>query len=260
MLFLYHLRCLLQWNRRVPRATNHLPEFTAVPRLENEGGKHRFGVLRQHLRKVDSPWFLEEEVVVERTVRVDSFFRVKNHKTIEQVKRVLVAYAVLPHLFLDLASFFLPQFYFTIEHEGIDVRPDVFRDRTAELADELQLLRLAVALQDRSLGPHLSHSTPSSPHVDRRAVVAFAEQQFRRTVPYGDDGGRVAVDGVRLVAEGSRQSEIGDLEDARLRDEDVGRLQVAVEYLVEMHKVETVEQLVHHLLDLAEGELDVRVT
>ena len=72
------------------------------------------------------------------------------------------------------------------------------------------------------------------------------------------------------------QAKVGQLEDAGLRDQDVGRLHVPVQDLLAVDEVEAVEQLLHHLativmamvitvmildhlLDLSEVELDVGV-
>ena len=80
---------------------------------------------------------------------------------------------------------------------------------------------------------------------------------------------------VRGQGERPCQAKVGQLEDAGLRDQDVGRLHVPVQDLLAVDEVEAVEQLLHHLatilmatvitvmmhhlLDLSEVELDVGV-
>ena len=53
------------------------------------------------------------------------------------------------------------------------------------------------------------------------------------------------------MRKGSGQSEIGEFENARFRDEDVGSLHVAMKDLVAMNVEEPVEKLLHHPFDLA---------
>ena len=109
-------------------------------------------------------------------------------------------------------------------------------------------------------GPHLGHDAARAPHVHRGAVVPLAEQQLGRPVPEGDHPVGVPVRlAAPLQAEGPSQSEVGQLEDALLGDEDVGGLHVAVDDLVGVDVVEAVEHLLHDALDLAEGELDLAV-
>ena len=80
---------------------------------------------------------------------------------------------------------------------------------------------------------------------------------------------------MRWQGERPCQAKVGQLEDAGLRDQDVGRLHVPVQDLLAVDEVEAVEQLLHHLativmtmvitvmmhhlLDLSEVELDVGV-
>ena len=88
-------------------------------------------------------------------------------------------------------------------------------------------------LHDGTARPHFGHDAAGAPHVDGRAVVALAEQQLGRPVPERHDAVRVPVRLVVLVAEGARQSKVGQLQDARLGDQHVGRLHVAVQDLLE---------------------------
>ena len=80
---------------------------------------------------------------------------------------------------------------------------------------------------------------------------------------------------MRGQGESPCQAKVGQLKDAGLRDQDVGRLHVPVQDLLAVDEVEAVEQLLHHLativmamvitvmmrhlLDLSEVELDVGV-
>lgn len=87
---------------------------------------------------------------------------------------------------------------------------------------------LGGALHDGAARPHLGHDAPSAPQVDRGAVVPLAEQELGGTVPEGDNAVCVAVRLALADAEGAGQPKVGKLQNSVLRDEDVGRLHVAV--------------------------------
>ena len=121
---------------------------------------------------------------------------------------------------------------------------------------------LRVALHDRTSRPHLGHDTAGAPHVHRRAVVSLTKQEFRRTIPECDHPIGVPVCSSVLMRgqrESTSQAEVCKLQDPSFGYQNVGRLHVPVEDLLAVDEVEPVEQLLHHLLDLPEVELDVGV-
>lgn len=161
--------------------------------------------------------------------------------------------------FLDLTFLILWQFEPRVQLQVLYAGPDLGRYRAAQLADEGQLVLLGGALHDGAARPHLGHDTPGAPQVDRGAVVPLAEQELGGTVPEGDDAVRVAVWLALADAEGAGQPKVGELQNSALRDQDVGRLHVAVQDLVEVDEVKAVEKLLHHLLDFSQRELHVGV-
>jgi hypothetical protein len=90
--------------------------------------------------------------------------------------------------------------------------------------DTVELVDLGVAGEERLLGDHLSEDDTDGPDVHRRRVHLLTEQDLGRAVPQRDHLVRVFLDG---ETEGARQSEVGDLELARIVYEQVLRLQVA---------------------------------
>lgn len=108
---------------------------------------------------------------------------------------------------------------------------------------------------------HISAMMQPAPHMSTGgAVVALPQEQLGWPVPQGDHPVRVPVRLARLAQrEGPRQPKVGQLQHARLCDEDVGRLHVPVQDLIAVYEVKSVEQLLHDLLDLPQGELDVDV-
>ena len=153
---------------------------------------------------------------------------------------------------------------------------NLFVDGSTQLGNQSQLVLLSVALQrnidwqpnlsqNKDLhygtpGPHLCHDTSCTPHVDRWAVVALSKQQLWRAVPKCHHSVGVPVWLVLLVdRNGSSKTKVGQLEDSLLGDQDVGSLHVPVDDLVGVDEVESLEHLLHHLLDLLQGELDIEV-
>ena len=119
---------------------------------------------------------------------------------------------------------------------------------------------VSVALHDGGPGPHLGHDAARPPHVHCRPIVPLTQQQLRGPVPEGDHPVGVPVCLTRLVdGDGSSQTKVGQLQCARLGDQNVGSFHVSVDDFVGVDEEETLAHLLHHLLDLSKTELDVDV-
>ena len=109
-------------------------------------------------------------------------------------------------------------------------------------------------------GPHLCHDTSRTPHVHRWTIVALPKQKLWRPIPKGDHSVGVPVWLVLLVdGNGSGKTKVCQFQDALLRDQYVGSLHVSMDDLVGVDEVEALKHLLHHLLDLLQGELYIEV-
>ena len=218
-------------------------------------------MLGQHFLKGLWHGVAPEEVVIERGVRVNPGRRVEREKAVEEVDRPLVFHVGLQPLLhpplLDLGHLHL-----AVQVQLLHPGPHLWANCPTQLGNEGQLVLLRVALHDWTSRPHLGHDTAGTPHVHRRAVVSLSKQEFRRTIPECDHTVGVSVRSSVLMCrqrESTSQAKICKLQDSGLGYQNVGRLHVAVEDFLAVDEVEPVEELLHHLLDLAEVELDVGV-
>ena len=76
-------------------------------------------------------------------------------------------------------------------------------------------------------------------------------------LPKGDNSVRVAI--FHLDRESSCQAKVGQFQNPLLGDQNVGRLHVPMKDLVDVDVVETLEDLLHHLLDFSHRELHADV-
>ena len=127
-----------------------------------------------------------------------------------------------------------------------DAGPGALRRRAHEAEDLLQLVVVGRAGKQRPARVHLCHDAAGGPDVDAGVVGAGAEQDVRGAVPQRDD---LVGEGVDGDAERPRQPEICELELALCVDEQVLRLQVAVQYTVVVAEGDTAQQLLHEGLD-----------
>jgi len=95
---------------------------------------------------------------------------------------------------------------------------------------------------------------PCTPHVDALVVHGRTEQELGRLVPLRDDAVRVVGLAPALVE--PREAKVGDLEDARAAQEDVGPLEVAVEDAAAVNEAEPLEELLHERLEVRRRERD----
>ena len=140
--------------------------------------------------------------------------------------------------------------------EGRHTRPVGF-GRSAENAEDLEdLVDLGVTREERLAGGHLGEDAANGPHVDTSGVLATTEQNLRRAVPEGDD--LVSV-GAERNTEGASETKIGQLQVALLVDEQVLRLEVAVQNAVGVAVASALEELKGEFLDLQRG-VSMRIT
>lgn len=147
--------------------------------------------------------------------------------------------------------------------EGGDAGPVLLRGRTENavtvsraegsagdglcVPEDLEdLVNLRVAREQRLAGAHLSKNAANRPHVDAGRVLAAAEQDLGRAVPQGDDLVGVCAE---RHAKGAGEPKIGELEVAVFVDEQVLRLEVAVQDAVGVAVAHALAQLHHELLD-----------
>jgi len=132
-----------------------------------------------------------------------------------------------------------------------DAGPHLFIG-SAQYSENLeQLVDLAVAGEQGSLGDHLSEDRSHSPHVNGQRVSLAAEENFGGAVPQrhhfvskGADGGH----------EGASQAKVGNLQTSISRDENVLRLEVAVHHTTDVAVLEAAQELVSIRLDELPGQ------
>ena len=218
-------------------------------------------MLGQHFLKGLWHGVAPEEVVIESGVRVNPGRGVEREKSVEEVDRPLVLHVRLQPL-LHSPLLDLGHLHLAVQVQLLHPGPHLWANCPTQLGNEGQLVLLRVALHDWTSRPHLGHDTAGTPHVHRRSIVSLAKQEFRWTIPECDHPVGVPVRSSVLVSrqrESTSQAKIGKLQYSGLRYQNVGRLHVPVEDLLAVDEVEPVEELLHHLLDLPEVELDVGV-
>ena len=108
--------------------------------------------------------------------------------------------------------------------------------------------------------PHLCHDTSCTPHVHCWTIVALSKQKLWRPIPKGDHSVSVPVGLVLLVdGNGSSETKVCQFQDTLLRDQYVGSLHVSVDDFVGVDEVKSLKHLLHHFLDLLQGELNIEV-
>ena len=127
-----------------------------------------------------------------------------------------------------------------------DAGPGALAGSAHQPEDLLQLVLVGGAGKERAACVHLGHDAAGGPDVDAGVIGAGAEEYVWRAVPERDDLVRKRIHG---DAEGSREAEVGELELALVVDEEVLRLEVAVEDAVLMAEGDTHQELLHKALD-----------
>ena len=105
--------------------------------------------------------------------------------------------------------------------------------------DQLQLVDVVFAREQRLSAQKLGKNAAHRPHVDCGRVLLAGEEQLGGAVPPGDH----VLGHEPLFGPGSSQPEVADLEVAAGVEEEVGGLEVAVKDVGGVHVLETTEEL-----------------
>lgn len=128
--------------------------------------------------------------------------------------------------------------------EAGEAGPGRLGGRSQGLEDLVDLADFGVAFEHRLAPEHLAVDAADRPNVDARSVLGLSEKDLRTAVPQGDDL-------VGQLGEGDREaageSEVGDFEVSVLVDEDVLRLQVAVDDAVRVADEQSGEDLLQEV-------------
>ena len=172
----------------------------------------------------------------------DTFCRVALQHFLDQVKALLVKSwnqlrqgLLLEHLAI-----------LRVERQLCQANPVFWVGSASYLEDFLQLVSLVLAGKKRFTADDLSENASDGPDVDGGGVVLGAHQDIGRTVPQSHDLVRKVL---HWDSEGTRQTEIGQLQHALSIDEQVLWLQVTMKHLVLMALCNSIEQLVQERLN-----------
>lgn len=112
--------------------------------------------------------------------------------------------------------------------------------------DAEQLVDLAIAREERTLGDKLGKDAADGPHVDGSGVASLAEQDLGGAVPKRDHLVSIGADG---HAKRAGETKVGQLENALAVDEQVGQLQVPVQNAVRVAVRDALEDLIQVALE-----------
>ena len=116
-----------------------------------------------------------------------------------------------------------------------------------EFKDAEELVAVLLAGEERLAGRHFGEDAAYGPHIDSRAVLRRAEQHVGGAVPERNDLVGVLLHG---DAKGTAEAEIGELKNlVGARDEQILRLQIAVEDVALVAEVDALQQIAHEVLD-----------
>lgn len=128
------------------------------------------------------------------------------------------------------------------------VRPVALVGRAEHLEYFENLIDLTVAREKRSLLRHLSENAASAPQVDAERVMLGREENLGASIPQRDDLVRVSLDG---KTKGSGETEVGQLNRGSVvANEQVLRLEIAMEYTVRVEEDEGLANLIKERLGL----------
>mmetsp|Transcript_18188 Transcript_18188/g.51805 ORF Transcript_18188/g.51805 Transcript_18188/m.51805 type:complete len:352 (-) Transcript_18188:40-1095(-) len=196
----------------------------------------RLGGRQLHIGEVD---------VLHRAPRGDAPRRVVHHALLQDVDAVGAHLRprvpdVLPALVLPLREAGLELW------QLVDLRPVRHRGGPELLEDLEDRVDLGVPREQRRARRHLRDDAADAPHVHGHAVELRAHEDLGRAIPHGDDLVRVLRHrhGVR-----SRQAEVGEFQPQLRVDQQVLRLQVAMQDAVGVAELGSPAELERHRLD-----------
>jgi hypothetical protein len=154
--------------------------------------------------------------------------------------------------------------------------PRILRWRSEQFDNHLQLIHLGFASKERFAQHEFGQYATSTPDIHRCGILDRSDENFRGSVPQGNDlvgeillgttatvvvvvGSIMMLMIVHLVQNGrfhrSRQSKISQFQFKGIIQQNVGTLNVAMHVLVRVHILQGLEKLPKYALDLYFGKL-----
>lgn len=138
---------------------------------------------------------------------------------------------------------------------AVDVVELLERRRAENIEDQRELLMIVAAREERAAGEHLGQDASDGPHIDRLGVLLEGEHDLGRAIPPGSD---VLGHEARVLIgseHGASQSEVAHFEVAVGIEQDVARLEVAMNDVGAVHGLERTQSLVGEVLAVVVREL-----
>jgi hypothetical protein len=191
---------------------------------------------------------LREVRVVHRLLRADTSSGIVHKHALQKIQAVFAKDLDAIRIDHLIVLFPLPLGETALEvRERGNTRPVGF-SRCAENAEDLEdLVDLGITREKRLASSHLGEDAAHGPHVDTSGVLAATKQNLGRAVPEGDNFVSVSAE---RDTKGASQTKIGQLQVALLVDEQVLRLEIAVQNAVGVAVTGALEELKRELLDL----------
>ena len=129
---------------------------------------------------------------------------------------------------------------------------------TEDVVDLVQLIDLSsIAGEDGMFGEYLNHHARSRPNINRRTILSFTEEKFRRPIPDGDD--TVGVIELMALSKEASKAKISKLQLASAADEDVGCFDISMKYSTAMKIIKPFKKLFREVLFVTVVEFEGRV-
>lgn len=125
--------------------------------------------------------------------------------------------------------------------------------RAKQLGNQLQLLHRILCLEEDATAQQLAKNAAHRPYIHRRRVVASAHQNLRCAIVLGDHLLGHVLGLIRLLDAG--QSKVTDLEHAIRVDQQIARLDVAMQDAGRVQIFEAAQDLVQEHLDVVGGQV-----
>ena len=110
--------------------------------------------------------------------------------------------------------------------EGRELGPDAVIGRAQQVDDQLQLVDLGLARQERLVGQQLAEDAASAPHVEGRGLSPGVEQQLRGPVPEGHHLGCHGLQGQAIVPS---QTKVSNLDAALVCHQKIGHFEITMD-------------------------------
>ena len=128
-----------------------------------------------------------------------------------------------------------------------ELGPDAVIGGAQQVDDQLQLVDLRLAGQERLVGQELPQDAAAAPHVQGRGLGPRVEEQLRGPIPEGHHLRRHGLEGQAVVAS---QSEVGNLDAALVCHQKIGYFEITMDYVCRMEISEASKDLLHDAFDL----------